>query len=264
MKGFLILVLTLAVGTVLLTSTPVEAKIYKCVAAGGGVSYSQSPCASEEKTSKVLQGKSVQERFDCRITRAFSKHIAEEMKAGVASDDLFSRYGGIDKMEPTSVSVVSYVYSHKGKSDASIGQIVALSGARCESGEYAQKTDCQHFPASFINAAGGCAVLKGEAVRVSEASQLEAGEALPLLLEPSVNGDVGLANPATSFDEKSLELKNYNVAKDSVAEVQTKCRTAIMSEIREVQTKMRGQMTLDERNDMNDLRDQLRDRFETC
>lgn len=262
MNVFLTLVLSMAIGALLLTSTPVEAKIYKCVGAGGAVTYSQSKCASEEETSKVLEGPSARERFDCRITRAFSKHVAEEMKAGVSSDDLFSRFGGIDTMAPTSVSVLSYVYGHKGGSDTSINRIVALSGARCESGAYSQDTDCQHFPSSFIDSAGGCAVVKGEAAGSNQLNQPESGQALPQGSSANLEGNFEESTP--TFSDESLELKNYNVFKESEAELQTKCRTAIMNEIQAVQTQMRGELSLDERNDLNDTRVKLRETFETC
>lgn len=279
MKGFLNLVsavvpavvMAAATASLLFTPMPVEAKIYKCVAGNGSVSYSQAPCPTNEKTSKVLQGKAVQERFDCRITRAFSSHVADQMKAGLSSKDLYSHYGGTKSLSSTSMSVINYVFGHEGNDDTSVNQIVALSGARCESGAYSQEIDCEHFPASFIDTLGGCPAAKGEAVHVAQAnqyssldssSQPELGEALP---EGSiVNTGVDFGQSSFAIDTQSLTQKNYNVLKESAAEEQTNCRTIVMGEIRAIQTKMRGHHSLDERNDMNDKRSELRDQFEAC
>lgn len=254
-----------AVGALLLTPTPVDAKIYKCVSPSGSVSYSQSPCSTEAKVSKVLQGKSVKERFDCRVTRAFSTHVAEEMKAGVTLDDLLSHYGGVDAMSDTAVSVLNYVYDQKDDANKSVNGIAAQSGARCETGTYSQAIDCEHYPASFIDGSGGCAMVKGEAmpVPVTHTDEPELEPALPVV-DAAMNTHLDDSMQAPANYDRSLELKNFTVLQVTKAELQSRCRVKIRDEITAIQTEMRKPMTLDERNVMNEERSALREQFEDC
>lgn len=165
-------------------------------------------------------------------------------------------------MSSTAVSVLNYVSGEIDKPDTSINQITAVSGARCESGTYAQAIDCEHYPTAFIDSKGGCAVVKGESVAVTKTKEPELDSAIPSYgTEPKTGSDHTTANPAK---DKSLELKNFTVLRTTKAELQSRCRVKIKSEITAMQTKMRGHLTLEERQKMNEERYSLRQQFEDC
>jgi len=230
-----------------------EAKIYKCVAGDGGVTYSQRPCAATEETSKVLQGASAREKFDCRVARSFSTYVANMMRSGTTSDDLFARYGGFSSISPTTVSVINYVYSHKENTDTSVNRIAALSGARCESGSYSRDIECEHFPQEFIYELGGCAAVKGEA---------------PTRQQNNQSNDGGQYVPASNDDGDSVarraERMNYDVLAETADDRQTLCREKLSEQIKTIQNKMRERLSVGEHNQLNAERRELRDQYEEC
>jgi len=237
----------------LVMPTDAEAKIYKCTAADGGVSYNQQPCAATETTNKVMQGASVRDRLDCRVARSFSQSVAEAMKAGRTADDLFSQYGGLNFLTPTTVGVINYVYSHKGNLDTSVSRITALSGARCETGSYSRAIDCIDFPQEFIVELGGCQAVKGEVAQRRPKSD--------------DNQDDDNYVPASDSDASQNSAnrnQNYNVLQTSSADLQTQCRQRINAQITEIQDKMRGRLSVDEHNDLNNERRLLRDQHNDC
>jgi len=89
---------------------------------------------------------------------------------------------------------------------------LALSGARCESGAYSQDTDCQHFPSSFIDSAGGCAVVKGEAAGSNQLNQPESGQALPQGSSANLEGNFEESTP--TFSDESLRITNQMPHRD--------------------------------------------------
>ncbi len=252
MKSFTGIMLALTAAAILSTPTPVEAKIYKCVAADGSTSYTQRPCATSEKTSKVLEGRSTREKFDCRVARSFSTHVAVQMKSGRTADDMFSEYGGLNAISPTSVSVINYVFSHKTNTDTSVNRISALSGARCESGSYSRNIECQDFPPSFITDMGGCSVVKGESSRQQEPNAQYA--------RPTSDEDREEYQGASA----AARNQNYNVLEESAADRQTACRESLNQKIRDIQTQMRGRLDVEAHNQLNAERNTLRDAYESC
>lgn len=264
------LMLALAASILLFTPTKVDAKIYKCVGGDGAISYSQKPCTTTEKTSKIMEGTSARERFDCRVARAFSMHVAKEMNAGLSADDLFSQYGGADTISPTTMSVINYVFSHKSNEDTSVHRIAALSGARCDTGSYSREIDCEHFPLSFIKDNGGCSVVKGESssVNASRDNQQESGAhrtyAVSKFSSDDDEEDDVAPSQYTSSNATALELKNYNVSGADPGEKQNECRVAIRDKISELQDRMRARLSMEEHDRLSEERKSLRDAYEDC
>ena len=142
--------------------TKAHASVYKCTDANNNVSYSQIPCAVEEKAEPVLNIRSkvnadsgADTDTDCRIANNFSLQIATRMRSGESSGSVFDSYGGIDAIPRTAVGIISYVYSHNNNLSTVPQRITALSAARCSAGSYGPVA-CNDFPYSFIAERGGC------------------------------------------------------------------------------------------------------------
>lgn len=255
------LLLALTASLMLLIPSEVEAKIYKCVGGDGSVSYAQRPCAAAEQTSKILGDKSVRERFDCRVARAFSTHIAGEMKAGSTADDVFDQYGGVNSITPTSMSVINYVFSHKTNVDTSVQRISALSGARCDTGTYSRNLECEHFPPSFIEGKGGCSAAKGESPSIDYQRENELAsedDSRSNLIATRVDPASSGSNVRVSSDE------NYNVLATSASDKQNECRVTIREQIGALQDRMRGRLSMEEHERLGEERSSLRDSYESC
>lgn len=133
-----------------------DAAIFKCVGADGVVSYNQTPCPVEEKTTQIMStGSASKDSYDCRIANNFARKTAMGMRAGQSSGDMFATYGGIDAIPRTAIGVINYVYTHIGNVDTGPQRIAALSAARCSAGSYGP-VGCDDFPYSFIAELGGC------------------------------------------------------------------------------------------------------------
>ena len=270
MHTFTALVLTLTTSFLLLAPSEVQAKIYKCKGTDGSVSYSQSPCAGSEQTSKIMSEKTARESFDCRVARAFSSHVADEMKAGLSSEDVFDQYGGINSITPTTMSVINYVFSHKGNAAASVHRISALSGARCDTGAYSRELGCEHFPPSFIEGKGGCDAIKsqspianhtqnnGKSVNHNDDEGRSGYRSVAGLdNEPQDNNRVQVK----SSDQRNA---NYNVRQKSAGEKQNECRVAVRKKISDLQERMRGRLSMEVHERLSDERRSLRDSYEAC
>ena len=248
------LLLALAATAVLFTPTDAEAKIYKCIGGDGSVSYTQQPCPTSEQTSKIMDDKSAREHFDCRVARAFSTHVAKGMKEGQTADDMFSEYGGLNSIKPTTVSIINYVFSHKGNESTSVPRISALTGARCDSGSYSRDLDCEHFPPSFIESMGGCSAGKGESASANYRRSQE---------DTSDENRYGGLSQVRARTSASSE-QNYNVLAVTEGEKQNDCRVAVREKISDLQNRMRGRLSLEVHDRLSEERRSLRDDYEAC
>jgi len=262
MRSAIGLLLALAAPLFLLAPTEAEAKIYKCVGADGGISYSQRPCAAAEKTGKIMDGKSHREHFDCRVVRAFSKHIAGEMKAGATAEDLFAQYGGVDSISPTAVSVINFVLSHKKNLKISLSRIASLSGARCDAGSFSRDLGCDHFPRSFLESKGGCSVVKRESNPLDDSlgsPHVKAERRESNLIDTRVNEG---SSPRT--DKNAASELIYNVRSSSPGQKQNECRVAVREKITALQERMRSQLPMKVHESLYRERSFLRETYEAC
>ncbi len=137
------------------------ARIYKCVAADGSISYSSSECPTNEKTAKVMssagRGKST---IDCAVADTFIRKTAAQMRDGMASKEVFSSYGGLSAMTAVSVSMVNYIYTFAGDLSTTPERVHQLALQSCSAGTFGVPT-CSALPAKFVNDEGGCAALDG-------------------------------------------------------------------------------------------------------
>jgi hypothetical protein len=77
------------------------------------------------------------------------------MRAGVKSDEVFDRYGGLDSMSRASISAINYVYSFRTNDDVTVERIAELADAKCRVGSFGDAS-CEELPLSFTEGIGGC------------------------------------------------------------------------------------------------------------
>lgn len=140
---------------------PAQAEIYKCVAANGDLTFSQTPCPG--KDSKVTVERTVttsnDDKADCEFARRFSLTTARKMKRGVASSTVFDEYGGLNALSRGSVSLISYVYQYRTNDDVSAERVAALSVAKCKAKSFGD-VSCEQLPVAYTNSLGGCETIE--------------------------------------------------------------------------------------------------------
>jgi hypothetical protein len=144
---------------VLLSIAPfaAQAKVFKCVAANGELTFSQTPCPNEKSkvTEQRTGSRSDADPVDCEHARRFALTTAQEMKSGTDSSALFDRYGGLSALSKGSVSLISYVYQFRTNDDVSAERVAALSTAKCQARSFGD-VSCEQLPVSFTDRLGGC------------------------------------------------------------------------------------------------------------
>jgi hypothetical protein len=137
-----------------------HAAVYKCKNAAGAVSYSQTPCPVQENTVRVTR-KSKSASVDCWYANKFALATAEDMQNGVASDQLFDEYGGLNALSKGTIGLISYVYSHRSNDAVSAQRVAGLATARCQARALGD-VSCEALPMAFTEQFGGCGKARPE------------------------------------------------------------------------------------------------------
>lgn len=149
--------LLLLLSSAMLSPTVALAEIFKCVAADGAITFSQSPCHDEG--SKVTVQKTVAsaaiEPANCEHARRFALATAQEMRSGTDSSTVFDRYGGLGALSKGSVSLISYVFQFRTNNDVSVERVSALATSKCQARAFGD-VSCEQLPVSFTDRIGGC------------------------------------------------------------------------------------------------------------
>jgi Domain of unknown function (DUF4124) len=133
---------------------PAQADIYRCTDADGGVVFAQTPC---EEAAPVQVAEPAQDSPlpDCNYANKFAAETARLMRAGVRSDELFNRYGGIDSLSRSSIGIINYVYSFRTNDNVTVERIVGLAQAKCQAQAFGD-VSCPRLPPAFTDNMGGC------------------------------------------------------------------------------------------------------------
>ena len=148
----------LAIAALILTSflTTANAGVYKCVGPDGSLTYSQTPCPGQKTTEvRTSSASPSADSLDCRHAGQFAFSVAQSMKRGRGSADIFDQYGGLEGMSKSAVNIVNYVYMYQHSSDLSADRIAALSGNKCKARAFGDAS-CEALPLRFIESIGGC------------------------------------------------------------------------------------------------------------
>ena len=204
----------------LVTSVPGRADVFKCTAEDGGLTFQQTPCP-EQKVEKVATQAVAEKGLDCSFANRFAASTARLMRAGVKSDEVFDRYGGLDALSRSSIGVINYVFSFRTSDDVTVERIAELSGAKCRVGSFGD-AKCETFPLSFTDGIGGC---DGEG-EVQEILAEERGGPRPIAATPTRSTASG-----RSDEEIQTCKKHY---RDSIDEIDAEMRGGYGSEQGEV------------------------------
>ena len=151
-----------------------DARIYKCVAADGSISYSGSECPYTEKTAKVMSSKGRgSNSIDCAVADSFIRQTTDQMRNGTPSGEVFSGYGGLGDLSSVAVSMINYIYTYAGNLTTTRERVHELAMQSCSAGTFGVPT-CSALPAIFVNGQGGCAALDGaQATTATAANETE-------------------------------------------------------------------------------------------
>ena len=140
----------------LVASVPGRADVFKCTAEDGGLTFQQTPCP-EQKVEKVAAQVPVvaDKETDCSFANRFAVSTARLMRAGVKSNEVFDRYGGLDALSRPTIGVINYVFSFRTSDDVTVERIAELAGAKCKVGSFGD-AKCETLPLSFTDGIGGC------------------------------------------------------------------------------------------------------------
>ncbi len=213
----------------LVASGPGRAEVFKCTAEDGGITFQQTPCP-EQKVERVQTEAPVETAQDCSFANRFAISTARLMRAGVKSDEVFNRYGGLDALSRSSIGVINYVFSFRTSDDVTVERIAGLADAKCRVGSFGDAT-CEALPLSFTEGIGGC---DGEG-EVQEIFADESDDSQPLAAMPTR----GLMS-GRSDEEIQTCKKHY---RDSIDEIDAEMRSGYSSEQGEVFRQRLRQLT---------------------
>ena len=215
----------------LVTSTTVQAGVFKCTAEDGGITYQQTPCP-EQKVERAQTGAPapVEAAQDCSFSNRFAGSTARLMRAGVTSNEVFDRYGGLDSLSRPSIGVINYVFSFRTADDVTVERIEELADAKCRVGSFGD-ANCEALPQSFVEGIGGC---DGE------------GEAQEILAEEPTDPQRYASTQTRTFmsgrnDEEIQTCKKHY--RDAIDEIDAEMRSGYGSEQGEVFRQRLRQLT---------------------
>ena len=226
MRNFIYGMVTTAL---LLASADGQAEVFKCTAEDGGLTFQQTPCP-EQKVEKVATQAAAEKGPDCSFANRFAVSTARLMRAGVKSDEVFDRYGGLDALSRSSIGVINYVFSFRTNEDVTVERIAELSDAKCRVGSFGE-ANCEALPLSFTEGIGGC---DGE------------GEVQEILAEEPGDTQHFASTQTRSFasgrsDEEIQTCKKHY--RDSIDEIDAEMRKGYGSEQGEVYRQRLRQLT---------------------
>lgn len=236
-----------------LASIDARAEIYKCVAANGELTYSQTPCP--EKDSKVTvqksDGRSGADSADCQYAHRFALATAQEMQAGTDSSTVFDRYGGLGSLSNGSVSLISYVFQFRTNDDVSVERVAALSNAKCQARAFGDVT-CEQLPVAFTNRLGGC-----EADDESRARNV-------LPFPTSVSQPTQLQSYSAPQESGSSQQARYRDTRAREEEKRLECKERIRSQIDAINSQMRSGYSGSQGDSMRRRRRDLEQKMRDC
>ena len=213
-----------------------KAKVYKCVAENGELTYSQTPCPDKGSKVTVMSspGSSNREAADCDHARRFALNTAQQMRSGADSTTIFDNYGGLGALSRGSVSLISYVFQFRTNDDVSAVRVSALATAKCQARAFGD-VSCEELPASFTSRLGGCDVDDDEAAPavVHDSQQLGTqGHQFNLASgQPETNRSLETANNSRAREDQDRAREE---------EKRLECRDRYDSQIDSIDAKLRS------------------------
>jgi len=213
----------------------VQAEVYKCTDAEGGLTFQQTPCP-EQKVEKVRSAAMAPAAVDCSYAGKFSISTSRLMRGGAGSDEVFNRYGGLNSLSRATIGVINYVYSFRTSEDVTIERIAGLAEAKCRARSFGDAS-CEQLPLSFTESIGGCDAKDGErevADASSAAARVMGQPEQGSTAAPARSGTPGTRSPVATAQCK----KGY---RDAIDEIDARMRQGYSAEQGEVyRERLRG------------------------
>ena len=246
----------------LIACWPAYGQVYKCVAANGDLTYSQTPCP--DKDSKVTMQKAASsgssDETDCELVHGFALSTAMGMKRGVSSSEVFDRYGGLSSLSRGSVSLISYVYQYRTNDDVSAERVADLSLAKCQANAFGD-VGCEQLPRAYTGKLGGCDVPDGiKDAMFSEMVMRDGGlESRPA----TSNATTARTRTRVSPDARAHAYAERREAKERAEQRREECRQRIRERIDVINAELRSGYSASRgatlKNQRRDLEQQLRE-----
>jgi len=236
-----------------LSPNTTRAEVFKCVAADGALTFSQSPCRDEGSKVTVQEtfGGAADESADCEHARRFALATAQEMRSGSASSTVFDRYGGLSALSKGSVSLISYVFQFRTNNDVSVERVSALATSKCQARAFGD-VSCEQLPVSFTNRIGACDGNEepSDDVELAMASAVQLPAPLPdEQREPP-------RNAALQAQERQARVREE--------EQRSQCKQNIKAQIDGINAQMRGGYSSSLGESLKKKRRALEDRLRDC
>lgn len=143
--------------TLPVAQSPVQAAVYKCVAADGSTTYNDTPCAAEDTIHRLSKTARKIDSLDCRIARNFAVDAVARMRQEDTPENVYDAYGGTQQISEGARQLINHVFSFSANQQLSSKRIVELTVGRCESKLLGDAMDdCLSYPREFISRSGGC------------------------------------------------------------------------------------------------------------
>ena len=113
-----------------------EARVFRCVADDGKVTYSQSPCPADQQSDQ-MRGLGAARHPDsslCGLARELAATVFLEMADGVEPSAVIDRYGGPNHVNAPTLGVINFAASLRYNDELSPQRVGALSFLRCREG----------------------------------------------------------------------------------------------------------------------------------
>lgn len=136
-------------------ANPASADVYRCVAADGSTTFSQTPCSADAERVAVSSNRPDSGSADCAFADKFIRSTSRLMRQGLRKEELYEQYGGQQAFGTGAKKIVNYVYMYGDTRGMSQDRIAELAGAQCASGAFGA-VNCETLPAAYVESGGGC------------------------------------------------------------------------------------------------------------
>lgn len=198
------------------SQSPVQAAVYKCVAADGSTTYNDTPCAAEETIHRLSKTARKIDSLDCRIARNFAVDTVARMRQEDTVEGVYDVYGGSQQINEGTRNLINYVFSFSTDPKLSSKRIIELTVGRCESGLLGNTMDdCLSYPKEFISISGGCIAARKSDQTVliqtnEDTAALDKGLAADQT-EPTLNAAEPMDSLLEILDEHGATLPSHHV-----------------------------------------------------
>lgn len=194
-----------------------QAEVYRCMAADGSLTFSQTPCAVNATVSRSTPSTGA-EAADCALAAHFALSAAKAMRADKSSSALFDEYGGFDAMSKSAANIVNYVYRFSHSEEISAERISALAEKQCRARAFGDFR-CDALPAAYVEANALC--------REEDADTEGETAAIP-------------ATPPPPDIDATAEPQFARTGSDTGPDAGTACRALLQSRIDAINAAMRN------------------------